>query len=225
MGLFGWKKRRFMWYDILEDFWRDSHGVKSNSGKPKLTGNTPMAGTHKEPNFSWMKWIIIYFSEQSLEKMNHVYRWWSITVTVQLEDNQFSSVKSLSHVRLFVTPWTAARQASLSITVSQSLPKLMSVESVMASHRLILCHLLIPPPSIVPYIRVFSSESALCIRWPRYWSFSFSTSPSSEYSGLISFRINWLHLLSVQGTLKSLLQHHSSKVSEFTAKFLRFLYF
>ena len=109
--------------------------------------------------------------------------------------------------------WTAAHQASLSITNSQSLLKLMSSESVMPSNHLILCHPLLLPPSIFPSIRVFSNESLLCIRWPKYWSFSFSINPSNEYSGLISFRIDWFDLLAVQGTLKSLLQHHSSKVS------------
>ena len=109
--------------------------------------------------------------------------------------------------------WTAARQASLSITNSRSLLKLMSIESVMPSSHLIFCHPLLLLPSIFPSIRVFSNESALRIRWPKYWSFSFSISPSNEYSGLISFRIDWLDLLPVQGTLKSLLQHHSSKAS------------
>ena len=123
------------------------------------------------------------------------------------------SVQSLSSVRLFVTPWTAARQASLSITNSRSLLKLMSIESVMPSNHLILSHPLLLLLSIFPSIRVFSNESAFCIRWPKYWSFSFSISPSNEYSGLISFRMDWLDLLAVQGTLKSLLQHHSSKAS------------
>ena len=113
----------------------------------------------------------------------------------------------------FVTPWTAARQASLSITSSQSLSKLMSLESVMPSNHLILCHPLLLPASIFPNIRVFSNESALCIRWPKYWSFSFNISPSNEHPGLISFRMDWLDLLAVQGTLKSLLQYHSSKTS------------
>ena len=113
----------------------------------------------------------------------------------------------------FVIQWTAAHQASLSITNSQSLLKLMSIESVMPSNHLILCHPLLLLPSNFPSIRVFSSESVLRIRWPKYWSFSFSVSPSSEYSGLISFRMDWLDLLPVQGTLKSLLQHHSSKAS------------
>ena len=124
----------------------------------------------------------------------------------------FSSVRLLSHGPLFVTPWTAAHQASLSITNSRNLLKLMSIKLMSPSNRLILCHPLLPP-SIFPSIRVFSNESALHIRWPKYWSFSFSISPSSEYSGLISFRIDWLDLLAVGGTLKSLLQHHSSKAS------------
>ena len=124
-----------------------------------------------------------------------------------------SSVQSLSHVRLFVTPWTAALQASLSITNSQSLPRLMSIESVMPSNHLILCRPLLLLPSIFPNIRGFSNESALHIRWPKYWSFSFNISPSSEHSGLISFRMDWLNLLEVQGTVKSLLQHHTSKAS------------
>ena len=125
----------------------------------------------------------------------------------------FSAVQSLRHVRLFVTPWTAARQASLSITNSQSLLKLMSITSVMPSNHLILCRPLLLLPSIFSSARVFSNESVLHIRWPRYWSFSFSISPTNEYSGLISFRVGWLDLLAVQGTLKSLLQHHSSKAS------------
>ena len=125
-----------------------------------------------------------------------------------------SSVQfSRSVVSDSVTPWTAARQASLSITNSQSLPKLMSIELVMPSSHLILCRPLLLLPSIFPSIRIFSNESVLHIRWPKYWSFSFSISPSSEHSGLISFRMDWLDLLAVQGTLKSLLQHHSSKAS------------
>ena len=120
------------------------------------------------------------------------------------------SVQSLSCVCLFATPWTATRQASLAITNSRSLLKLMSIELVMPSNHLILCHPLLLPPSIFPSIRVFSNESVLLIRWPKYWSFSFSISPSNEYSGPISFRMDWLDLLAVQGTLKSLFQHHSS---------------
>ena len=123
------------------------------------------------------------------------------------------SVQSLSRVRLFSTPWTAAHQGSLSIANSRSLLKLMSIESVMPSNHLILCHPLLLLPSIFPSIRVFSSESVLHIRWPKYWSFNFSISLSNEYSGLISFGMDWLALLAVQGTLKSLLQHHSSKAS------------
>ena len=125
----------------------------------------------------------------------------------------FSSVQSLSHVWLFATSRTAACQASLSITNSRSLLKLMSIELVMPSNHLILCGPLLLLPSIFPRIKVFSSESVLCIRWPKYWSFSFSISPSNDYSGLISFRMDWLDFPAVQGTLKSLLQHHSSKAS------------
>ena len=124
-----------------------------------------------------------------------------------------SSVQFLSHVQLFANPWTAARQSSLSITNSRSLLKLMSIESMMPANHLILCRPLLLPPSIFPSIRVFSNDSMLHITWPNCWSFSFNISPSSEYSGLISFRIDWFDLLEVQGTLKSLLQHHSSKAS------------
>ena len=131
----------------------------------------------------------------------------------QKQTHQFSSVQSLNRVWLFVAPWTAACQASLSITNPQSLLKLMSIVLVMPSNHLILCHPFLRLPSIFPSIRVFSNESVLHIRWPKYWSFSFSISPSNECSGLISFRMDWLDLLVVQGTLKSLLQHHSSKAS------------
>ena len=130
----------------------------------------------------------------------------------------FSAVQSLGHVWLFVSPWTAACQASLSITNTQNLPKLMSIESMMPSNRLILCCPLLLLPSIPPSIRVFSNESALCSRWPKYWSFSFNISPSNEHPGLI-LRMDWLDLLAVQGTLKSLLQHHSS---EYTTKSINF---
>ena len=150
---------------------------------------------------SWLPWPSLWSCEMS-------------TVFTFLNDGiMLSSVQSLSCVQLFVTPWTAARQASLSITSSQSLVQLMSTESVMPSNHLILCHPLLLLPSILPSIRVFSNESALPIRWPKYWSFSFNISPSNEYSGLISFRIDWLDLPAVLGTLKSLLQHHSSKAS------------
>ena len=131
-----------------------------------------------------------------------------VSISVQL-----SSLQSLSHVQLFATPWTAAGQASLSITNSRSLLKLMSIESVMSFNHLILCRSLLLPPSTFPSIRVFSNESVLCISWLKYCSFSFSMSPSNEYSVLISFRMDWLDLFAVQGILKSLLQHHSSKAS------------
>ena len=131
-----------------------------------------------------------------------------------------SSGQSLSRVWLFVTPWTAAHQAFLSITNSWSLLKLMSIELAMPSNHLILCHLLLLLPSIFPSIRVFSNESVLRIRWPKYWSFSFSINCSNEYSGLVSFRIDWLDLLAVQGSLKSLLQHHSSKINSLLLSFL-----
>ena len=153
----------------------------------------------------------------------HFFFWWSIIeifakfldsfIVLWLTYSKFSSVQSLSRVRLFVTPWSAACQASLSNTNSQSLPKPISIVSVMPSNHLILCCPLILLPSIFPSIRVFSNESALHIRWPKYWSFSFTISPSNEHSGLISFRMDWLDLLAVQGTLKSLLQHHSSNAS------------
>ena len=122
-------------------------------------------------------------------------------------------LQSLSHIRLFATLWTAAHQASLSFTISQNLLKLMSIESVMPSSHLILCLPLLLLPSIIPSIKVFSKESAVCFRCPKYWNFSFSTGPSNEHSELISFRINWFDLLASQGTLKSLLQHHSLKAS------------
>ena len=126
----------------------------------------------------------------------------------------FSSVQALSHVWLFATQWTAAcRQASLSITNSLSLLRLMSIESVMSSNHLILCCPLLLLPSTFPSIRVFSNDSVLRIRWPKYWSFSFNISPSNEHSGLVSFRMDWLDLFAVQGTFKSLLQHHSLKAS------------
>ena len=138
---------------------------------------------------------------------------WIIEKVREFQKN--SSVQSLSCVQLFDIPWTAARQASLSVTNSWSLLKVISIESVMPSNHLILCHPLLLLPSIFPSIRVFSNESVLHIRWPKYWSFSFSVSSSNEYSGLISFKTDWLDLLPVQGTLRSLLQHHSSKASIF----------
>ena len=132
-----------------------------------------------------------------------------------LEWVQFSSVQLLSHVQLFAISWAAVCQASLSITNSQSLLKLMSIESEMPSNHLILCHPLLFPPSIFPSIKVFSNGLALRTRWPKYWIFNFNISPSKEYSGLISFRTDWFDLLAVQGTLKRLIQHHNSKASIF----------
>ena len=150
--------------------------------------------------------------------ISHPFERQFINVTNQKQNFSFflstplSSVQLLNHVQLFATPWTAAPQASLSITSSWSLLKLMPIKSVMPTNHLILCRPLLLPPSVFPSIRVFSSESVL-IRWPKYWSFSFSINSSNEYSGLISFRMDWLDLLAVQGTLKSLLQHHNSKAS------------
>ena len=136
-----------------------------------------------------------------------------LIITIVLYYIAFSSVQLLSHVRLFETPWTTAHQASLSITNSRSSPRLTSIESVMSSNHLILCRALLLLPPIPPSIRVFSKESTLHMRWPKYWSVSFSIIPSKEHPGLISFGMDWLDLLAVQGTLKSLLQHHSSKAS------------
>ena len=141
-----------------------------------------------------------------------------IFISPRISD-QFSSFQLLSHVRLFVTPWTAACQSSLSITNSRNLLKLMSIESVMPSNHLILCRPLLLLPSIFLSIRVFSIESVLHISLPKYWSFSFSISPSNEYLGLISFRMDWLDLLAVRGTVKSLIQHHSQKHEFFGAQF------
>ena len=138
---------------------------------------------------------------------------WESVLPFSLPPTLFSSVQSLSRVQLFATPWTAEHQASLSVTNSRSLPKLMSIELVMPSNHLILCRPLLLLPSIFPSIRVFSNESTLCMRWPKYCSFSFSIIPSKEHPGLMSFRMDLLNLLAVQGTLKSLLQHHSSKAS------------
>ena len=139
--------------------------------------------------------------------------WQWVKLVKKVKRYHHSSVQSLGHVRLFATPWTATCQASLSITNSRSLLKLMSIELVISSNHLILCCPLLLLPSIFPQIKVFSNESVLCIRWPKYWRFSFSTSPSNEYSRLISLRIDWFNLLAVQGNLKSLFQHHSSKAS------------
>ena len=149
-----------------------------------------------------MKKKIAFFSFQRL-----------VYLSLPLSFFQFSSVQSLSRVWLFATPWIAAHQASLSITISRSSLKLMSIESVMPSNHFVLCRPLLLLPPIPPSIRVFSNESTVRMRWPKYWSFSFSIIPFKEHPGLISFRMDWLDLLAVQGTLKSLLQHHSSKAS------------
>ena len=164
--------------------------------------NTVMAKSKEEIKSFMMK--VKEESEKAVLKLN-------IQKYKIMAFGPISSVQSLRHVRLFATPWTIACQISLSITNSQSLLNLMSIESVMPSNHLILCHSHLILPSIFPNIRVFSDESILHISWPKYWSFSLSISPSSEYSGLISFRMDWLDLLAVQGTLNSLLQHHSSK--------------
>ena len=165
--------------------------------------------------------LISNFNKNILDKVNSCIKTNRVKETLeaqpvssfQFSSVQFSSVQSLGHVWLFATPWTTAHQASLSITNSRSPPKPMSIESVMPYNHLILCHPLLLLPPIPPSIRVLSSESTLCMRWPKYWSFSFSISPSSEHPGLISFRMDWLDLVAVQRTLRSLLQHHNSKAS------------
>ena len=155
------------------------------------------SSSFSKPSLNIWKFLVHILLKSSLEDFEHNF--------------QFSSVQSLSCVWLFATPWITARQASLCITNSWSLPKLMSIGSVIQSSHLILCHPLLLLPPIPPTIRVFSNESTLRMRWPKYWSFSFNISPSNEHPGLICFRMDWLDLLAVQGTLKSLLQHHSSK--------------
>ena len=185
----------------------------------------------KEPNlpedYNPQCWKVVYWEANLREKKSKLMPFsslWEDNILQSTSKNfqhfptlhvclQFSSVQSLSRVRLFATPWIAAHQASLSITNSQSSLRLTSVESVMPSSHLILCRPLLLLPPIPPSIRVFSNESTLHMRWPKYWSFSLSIIPSKEHTGLISFRMDWLDLLAVQGTLKSLLQHHSSKAS------------
>ena len=149
----------------------------------------------------------------SLKTVIQLSIFWDAPLVILLYMTYISSVQSLSHVQLFGTPWTAVCQASLSVTNSRNPPKPMSIESVMPSNHFILCRPLLLLPSIFPSIRVFSNESVLHIKWPKYWSFSFNISPSNEHTGLISLRMDWLDLLAVLGTLKSLLQHHSSKAS------------
>ena len=166
------------------------------------------------PN-DWKRSVFIPIPKNDNDKECSNY--WKIAFISQ--SSKFSSVQSLSRVRLFATPWTAAPLASLSITNSRSLPKLMQIESVMPSNHLILSCPLLLLPSIFPSIRVFSNESALHISWLKYWSFSFNISPSNEHLRFISLRMDWLDLLAVQGTLKSLLQHHSSKASILGAQF------
>ena len=184
--------------------------------------NLPGSCAHGILQARILEWGAIPFSRGSYQPKN-----WSwvcctagifLTIWATETTGSLSSVQSLSRVQLFATPCTSALQALLSIANSQSLLKLMSVESVIPSNHLILCHPLILLPSVFPSIRVFSNESALRIKWPRDWSFSFSISPSSEYSGLISFRIDWMDLLAVQGTLKSLVQHTVQKHQFFSAQ-------
>ena len=171
---------------------------------------------------TWETWVWSLGLEDSLEEEMATLSStlvWKIPLTEEPGRLQFSSVQLLSRIWLFVTPWTTAHQASLSITSSQSSPKLMPIESVMPSNHLILCRPLLLPPSIFPSIRVFSNESALRIMWPKYWSFSFNISPSNEHPGLI-FRMYWLDLRAVQGTLKTLLQHHFKSINSSAFSFL-----
>ena len=179
--------------------------------------NPPGSSVHRILQAKILEWVAIAFPENlpnlGIESRSPALQGNSSPSEPPGKPIYYSSVALLSHVRLFATPCTAACQASLSITTSWSLPKLMSIELVMPSNHLILCLPLLLLPSIFSSIRVFSNESVLHIRWPKYWSFSFNISPSNEHPGLISFRMDWLDLLAVQGTLKSLLQHHCSKAS------------
>ena len=191
--------RTLEWVAIsFSNAWKWKVKVRSLSGVRLLA--TPLTAPYQAPPSMW-------FSRQEY--------WSGVPLPSPLEtsSDQIRSDQSLSRVRLFAIPWIAARQASLSITNSRSSLRFMSIESVMRSSHLILCRPLLLLPPIPPSIRVFSNESTLLMRWPKYWSFSFSIIPSKEIPGLISFRMDWLGLLAVQGTLKSLLQHHSSKAS------------
>ena len=185
-----------------------------------MDNSSPGSLIHRDSQVRILERVAISFSRGSSlpRDRTHIYPHWQADSLSLRHQGIFSSVQSLSHVWLFSTPWTTACQASLSITDSWSLLKLMSIESVMPSNRLILCHPLLLLPSIFPSIRVFSNESALCIRWPKCWSFSLNISPSSEHSRLISFRMDWLDLLAVQRILKILLQHRSSKASVLCAQ-------
>ena len=180
-------------------------------GSSLYPGHLSLRKTNCLFSFSFFKIFILYWN--IVNKAVFISDMQQSDSVLHREVSQFRSVQSLSRVRLFGTPRTAVHQASLSNTNSRSLLKLMSIDSVIPSNHLILSHPLLLPPSIFPSIRVFSNESVLLIRWPKYWSFSFNISPSNEYSGLISFRMDWLDLLVFQRTLKSLLQHHSSKAS------------
>ena len=201
---------------IWGDMWRDrSHGSHKLSFSPDSPPPVVLqnSGTHGVSFENHSAHIASWGQGTTLVFMCLFYDW-HIKYTQDKYGGwvkEFNSFQSLSRVRLFVTPWITAHQASLSITNSRSLLKLMSIESVMPSSRLILCRCLLLLPLIPPRIRVFSNDSTVLMRWPKYWSFSFSISPSSEHPGLISFRMDWLDLLAVQGTLKSLLQHRSSK--------------
>ena len=204
-----------MWYHTERMYcWLFAHICRVNIDAFLIPGCHTHCGL--EPLLIWCRYCSIYGSNPPLPPSPACARAVKVSRvgTHQAEPSsvQFSSVQSLSHVRLFAIPWTAAHQASLSITNSWSLLKLMSIESVMPSSHLILCYPLLLLPSIFPSIRFFSNESILRIRWPKYWSLSFTISHSNEYSRLISFRIDWCDL-AVQGTLKSLLQHHGSKAS------------
>ena len=216
-GFDPWVGRR-AWQPIPVLLPGESHGQRS------LVGYSPWGWMPlRDFNFSSsLSRIKEYFSQRSKAcipkksfhmQMRQLKSGWEKLNYLRITEVGFQvsgSVQLLSHIWLFLTPWAAARQASLSNTSSQSPPKLMSIESVMPPNHLILCRPLLLLPSILPSIRVFSNESAVHIRWPKYWSFRFNIRPSNEYPGLISFRMDWLDLLAVQGTLKSLLQHHSS---------------